>query len=157
MSAAVYTVRIPAPVKMISINEERNTHPRSAATMRKKWRQTAYGKLVAANFPRGLDRIRIDLELRFTSHGHRDIVNYHPTVGKPIVDAVGPERRFTRAGKPVVGLGRGVIIDDDPAHLGCGDDPHLRFGELVRADPRWPLGLVVLTITDLSGGAPCLR
>lgn len=149
MTGQVWYVRIPAPIRILSFNQDTG---KGARHNRRKWREAAYEAIRDAHVPVGLDRIRVDIEIRFPAAGHRDIPNYHPTVAKPIVDALGPERRTrTPAGPVVVAKGHGVIPDDTSAYLCCTDDPHIRFGLPVgRADPRWPFGLVMLTITDLS-------
>lgn len=154
MTGRVWSVRIPAPIRMRSINGESSSRARSRD--RKTWRETAYGRMQPCQIPKGLERIRIDLVLRFPSHARRDEANYHPTIAKPIVDAIGPGRSYWRDRVKVTGRGLGIIADDSSGFLHCPDCPHIRFGDPVPADPRWPFGLVEVTITDLTGGEPCL-
>lgn len=149
-----WVIRIPAPIQIHSVNGESG---RSVSRNRKTWRETAYGQIEqhrdprhASSIPTGLDRIRIDVEIRFPVPARRDEANYH-NIAKPIVDAIGPERRYVRQGVPVIGRGHGIVPDDSGRYMCCPDDPHITFGEPVgRNDPRWPYGLVMLTITDLS-------
>lgn len=144
-----WQLRIPAPHKILSYNQDQG---KGARAHRKAWRDTAYGRIRDAHVPTGLTRVRIDIEIRFPTAARRDESNYGPTVGKPCVDAVGPERRTKLAdGSVRVARGMGVIPDDTSRYLCCTDDPHITFGDPIgRADPRWPFGYVILTITDMS-------
>lgn len=149
MTAGVWVVRIPAPIRIRSVNQR--IQGRGDSAYRRLWRETAYAELVDAHVPQGLDRVRIDIQIRFRKPARRDTSNYH-SIAKPIVDACGPERRtrLPRGGGVAVARGHGVIADDTPRFLCCTDDPHITFGDPVGDDPRWPFGLVMLTITDLS-------
>lgn len=146
MSGRQWMIRIPAPVRIRSINQSGDR--RAAARDRKAWRETAYGRVMAAHIPTGLIRPRIQLEIRFTGRARRDNANYQSTIAKPIVDALGPERRSLVDGRMRISRGAGVIVDDSAGYLHCTDCPHIVIGDPVRADPRWPLGLVVLTIQE---------
>lgn len=144
-----WQVRIPAPHKILSYNQDQG---KAKSAHKRAWREGAYGRIQDAHLPKGLTRVRIDIEIRFPSVANRDEPNYHPTVAKPIVDALGPERR-TRLGDGSIRLDRGygVIANDNGQFMHCTDCPHITFGDPIgRADPRWPHGYVVLTITDLS-------
>lgn len=138
-----WTLAIPAPEPMKSANARE--HWRAVSRSRRKWREAAYLRAAAAKLPRGLRRVCIDVELRFTSVRRRDAPNYHPTVIKPIVDALGPQRIVRGKNGTRVELGWGLIPDDTAEYLDL-TVPHI--GDPV---PRgsYPHGLVVLTITDL--------
>lgn len=148
MTGRRWEIRIPAPIRILSFNQDQG---RGARAHRKVWRDEAHRLIGDARVPVGLDRIRIDINIRFPAAGRRDISNYHPTIAKPIVDAIGPQRVYVREGVTTIARGHGIIRDDTPQFLCCTDCPHITFGEPVgRDDPRWPYGLVVLTITDMS-------
>lgn len=122
-----------------------NVHAKSVHTRARHvrlWRAHAYDAAVRLGLPVGLERIRIDAVIRFRDNLHRDVDNYRATL-KPIVDALCGRTRY-RAMAP----GLGVIADDTPAYL---DGPHLEFGPPLPTGRSGPLGLVVLTITDLGG------
>ena len=143
-----WTVEIPAPAAMKSVNKQE--HHQVAARYRRAWRETAWARYAAAKLPQGLSRIRVEVELRFTDGRKRDAPNYHYHVIKPIVDALQPERRVRNPkGGIRVERGWGVVPDD------CAEFVELReprMGPPV-AKTRYPFGLVVLTITDLSEGS----
>jgi len=142
-----WTIEIPAPTPMQTSN--RREHWTKISKRRKAWRETAYGRLAAAGLPKGLARIRIDVELRFTDRRRRDAPNYYSDVIKPCVDATAAEKRVkAKDGGYRVELGWGLIPDDTAEYL---DLTAPRIGQPV---PRiqYPFGLVVLTITDLSEG-----
>ncbi len=147
-----WTLVIPAPQLIASVNTGK--HWRVTSRIKSGWRDAMVTYLRQARIPTGLTRIRVDIELRFPTAGrNRDASNYHPLVGKPLVDAMAAPRRYQigkgkRAGQWVVEPGYGLIPDDQPKrHLHCEDCPHLRVSEV--KGPR-PYGQVVITITDLS-------
>jgi hypothetical protein len=124
----------------------RREHWRAISRRRKAWRETAYWHAAAAKLPKGLARVRIDVELRFTTNRRRDAPNYYSDVIKPCVDALAPQKRVKSAKGERVEPGWGLIPDDTAEFL---DLTAPRIGETVsRMD--YPFGLVVLTITDLS-------
>lgn len=142
----VWTLAIPAPVPMKSANS--NDHWRTTSRSRRTWREAAYGRAALAKLPRGLHRIRVDVELRFTTVRRRDAPNYHAGVIKPCIDALTPERRVRKKdGSYRVEHGWGLIPDDTAEFL---DLTAPRIGDPVSSGLH-PYGLVVLTITDLSG------
>lgn len=151
-----WTITIPAPVRIVSANAEGDWRrgPNHRAI-----RDTAYARIATSGIARGLTLVRVDLEIRFPRNAaRRNETNYHPTVGKPVVDALGPERRYViskgaRKGQTVLERGYGVITDDTSPPLHCPDCPHIRFGAPTGRDPRRPFGELVLVVTDLSGGA----
>lgn len=156
MTAGPWVIPIPAPVEIMSYNKDK-ADSWGSSRRRADWRRTGFAKVTAARLPKLLERIRVDVEIRFPRNAaRRNEVNYHPTVGKPLVDALTPERSYTHSKGPkkgmrVVEMGYGLIADDTWPPLHCADCPHITFGEPVGAkNPRYPFGLVVLTITDLS-------
>lgn len=151
MTGRLWVIRIPAPIQILSVNGESGP---AVSRNRKTWRTTAYYWIEQhcghESIPTDLDRAQFDIEIRFPTAGRRDESNYN-NVAKPILDAAGPELRYMRQGKQVFGPGHGIVADDSGRYLHCSDCPHITFGEPVgRDDPRWPYGLVMLTITDLS-------
>ncbi|MFG1659034.1 hypothetical protein ACGFIY_21130 [Micromonospora chersina] len=108
------------------------------------WREATYLTALAHKpvLPKGLQRVRIDVVLRFNSNRHRDLSNY-TDAAKPAVDALGPP--FVRTGKKAAAApGYGLIPDDGIKNL---DGPHVRFGATVPAKHRAEL---MLYITDLT-------
>lgn len=147
----VITLRAPQP--MTSANT-RNTHWRTLSAAKRDLRELMYRQLQAIHAPKGLDRVRIDIELRFPRNARRDPPNYHPYVAKPLVDALSPTREYTRkrngALVPVTELGWGMIPDDNPRHLHCQECPHLTLGPSGKI-PGYPYGQITVTITDVGG------
>jgi hypothetical protein len=144
----VWTLHIVAPAKMYSINS--TVHWRRIYEARKTWREATFTLARQERLPKGLARVRIDIVLHFVDARPRDAANFHPTVGKPIVDALGKGRIVREKGKaPRVEVGYELIPNDTPEFL---DGPFITIGPPV--DKRgFPLGLAVVTITDLSEGA----
>jgi hypothetical protein len=148
-AARTWTLAIPAPAAMQTAN--RREHWRAVARRRKTWREAAYLWAAVAKLPRGLARVRIDVELRFTTNRRRDAPNYYSEVIKPCVDALTPAREVRSRGSVRVEPGWGLIPDDTEEFLDLGAP---RIGPTV-SRVLYPYGLVVFTITDLSeeGGA----
>ncbi|MEU7170362.1 hypothetical protein ABZ949_02575 [Micromonospora tulbaghiae] len=143
----VWTVAIPAPTPMQTSN--RREHWSAISRRRKAWRETAYARIAHAGLPTGLTRIRVDVELRFTTNRRRDAPNYYSDVIKPCIDALAPERRAKKPGGGYrVERGWGVIPDDTAEFL---DLTAPKIGPVVPKGLH-PFGLVVLTVTDLSDG-----
>lgn len=143
-TARVWTLAIPAPTAMQTSN--RREHWRAISRRRKTWREAAYWHAAAAKLPKGLTKVRIDVELRFTINRRRDAPNYYSDVIKPCVDALAPQKRVKSGSGERVEAGWGLIPDDTAEFLDLGAP---RIGDTVsRKD--YPYGLVVLTITDLS-------
>jgi hypothetical protein len=120
------------------------------------WRQATREAAVKANIatlamkPKiRLERARIDMAFRFlrSMRGgvRRDITtNWAPTA-KAIVDTLTDDtRRIPKV--PSIG----IIADDSPRYLCCEQCPHLSIGDPIERGPYAPLGLVVVTIADLS-------
>lgn len=146
MTGQTWTLAFPAPDRMLSVNSG-HQHWRRTSPIHKTWREAVYLHAKAAKLPVGLGRARLEFTLRFPRAGRIDVGNYYTHVIKPCVDALGPAINRTRAGKPVVAVGYGLIPDDTAEYL---DGPYLRLGKPVR-DKTAPLGEVVITITDLTG------
>lgn len=138
----VYVLSFPFPDRALS----RNTpgHKLALAAVRKTWRQTTYQRAINARLPKGLARVRIDVEFRFAILRDRDESNLHETA-KPCVDALTERKRGPRAG-----VGYGLIKDDSPRYV---DGPHVTIGEPFPYRRGGVLGHVTITITDLSGEA----
>lgn len=139
-----WTVTVTAPCDWLNLNGRE--HWGRKAGRARSWRHATLAALRAAHLPTGLDRIRVDAELRFAARRRRrDPSNFMPTI-KPMVDALCPAQRTTRG----VAVGYGLIPDDNPAHL---DGPHLTIGEPIEKKPYGPVGEVILTITVLEAVA----
>lgn len=144
-----WTLTIPAPARMYSVNTTEHWRRTSAAV--KEWREASYLYATKARLPKRLAYVRIDITLHFTDKAQRDTANYHRYVGKPLVDGLGVGRIVKQKNgvlRPEVGYE--LIANDTPKHL---DGPHLLIGEPVSRKVH-PLGLAVLTVTDLSEAAP---
>jgi hypothetical protein len=146
-----WRLTFPAPDKLMSVNTGK--HWRQTGPVKKAWREAMFTYAGMAHLPKGLSRIRVDIELRFPTRGERDASNYHHYCGKPTVDALGRARLYQiqkgkRAGEWVNEPGYGLIPDDNPKKfLHCEDCPHLRVSDELGAKP---FGTAVVTITDLS-------
>lgn len=145
--ARTWTLGIRGPAQMYSTNTRE--HWRTTGTAKKAWREAAFIHAKKAKLPCGLDRVRIDIVLHFVDRKPRDAANFHPTVGKPLVDGLGAERFVTTKNGVRHEVGYRLIPDDTPQHL---DGPHLTIGEPVSPKAH-PFGLAVVTITDLSEAA----
>jgi hypothetical protein len=145
--ATTWTLAFPAPDRMLSVNSGKHWSVTSAA--RRTWREVTFQHAKAAKLPKGLGRVRIDIEMRFPTAARRDESNYSALVAKPIVDALSGERMYRKpSGVWVREVGYGLIPDDNPKrHLHCRSCPHLLVSD--QRGPR-PYGEVVITITDLS-------
>lgn len=140
-----WVVIIPAPEPMKSANKRENVH--ATARSRKAWRETAYGRIAQAKLPRGLARVRVDVELRFPTGRRRDASNFSAAVIKPCVDALTPEQRKRNDdGSLRVERGWGVVADDSAGYVDLREPV---IGPQ-STDPRCPYGLVVLRVTDLT-------
>lgn len=140
----VWTLMIPAPTAMQTSN--RREHWRAIAPRRRAWRESAYWHAAAAKLPKGLGRVRIDVELRFTTNRRRDAPNYYPEVIKPCVDALSPPKQVKSKNGVRVEPGWGLVSDDTAEFV---DLTAPTIGPTV-SRAEYPHGLVVLTITDLS-------
>lgn len=149
MTAREWTIRIRAPYRMLSANG--NKPWRETAKARREWRDATHVLVQQAKLPRGLDRIRVGVELHFTVHRERDEPNYHPYVAKPIVDAMAAGRKVRDQRQPTgwrIEPGYGLIPNDTKRHL---DGPHITIVDEPVSRREFPLGLAVVTITELSG------
>jgi hypothetical protein len=145
-----WVLTFPAPAPITSVNR-RDHHWAVGAEQRRLWREAVYTYVRQARLPTGLTKVRIDIQLCFPTGARRDEANYHPTVAKPIVDALGPGRAYrSRAARTgtVSEVGYGLIPDDTPAHL---DGPYITFGPPIGRNKGY--GRVTITITELTGAA----
>lgn len=139
-----WTLAIPAPTPMQTSN--RREHWSTISRRRRIWRDTAYGRAALANLPKGLTKVRVDVELRFTTNRRRDAPNYYSDVIKPCIDALAPEKRVKKPdGSYRVDRGWGLIPDDTAQYL---DLSAPRIGDPVPKG-SYPHGLVVLTIAEV--------
>lgn len=151
MTGQTWTLAFPAPDKMHTTNTAKN--PFVASTARRTWRDAMHTYLKQHKLPKGLTRIRVDIELRFPTNSGQEASNYHPLVAKPIVDATAGRRQYRitkgrRAGTVVTENGYGLIPDDNPKrHLHCEDCPHIRISDAL--GPK-PFGELIVIITDYS-------
>ena len=130
---------IPAPAPMYSANTR--VFWRRTYEARKEWRDASFLYATKARLPKGLARVRIDVVVHFVVNRNRDNENYSPHVGKPIADGLAKPH----ASAP----GYLLIADDNPEFL---DGPFVTVG--AKVDRKvYPLGLAVVTITDLSEAA----
>lgn len=143
-----------APSAMLSINTGK--HPAVTRRAKREWRDLAYQIALVNRLPKGLPKVRIDVELRFPKGARRDPLNYYPWVVKPIVDGFGPHRRYQitkglRKGAWEVEPGWGLIPDDSPRHLE-GGSPNITIGEpLGKSIPlAQRFGVAVVTITAVE-------
>jgi hypothetical protein len=151
VSGQTWTLAFPAPSKMQTANTAK--HWATASTARSDFRAATYYRAVQARLPRGLTRVRVEVELHFPTVADRDNSNYAPLVAKPCLDALGRQRRYQitkgkRRGEWVVDPGYGLIPDDNPKkYLHCEDCPHIRISD--ERGPK-PFGVLIVTITDYS-------
>lgn len=145
-----WTLTVSAPAPWLSLNEQLHWAKRGAYA--KLWRNSTYIQALACKaLPKGLDRVRVDVVLHFSTNRRRDPSNYEPTV-KPCIDALGPPfLRVTKVSAKAA-PGYGLIPDDNPKHL---DGPYLSIGDPWPASHRLTAragvsGAVELVITDLT-------
>jgi hypothetical protein len=147
----VWTLRFPAPDRMLSGNQ--NVYWRTRHALCTSWREAMFTHAKAAKLPKGLARVRLDFELRFTSNRNdRDEANYHVLCVKPATDGLGAPfrqeiKRGKRAGEVSTAPGYGLIERDTPEFL---EGPYIRFGPKVANPKACPFGEVVVVITNLS-------
>ncbi len=144
-----WMLRFPAPAPLISVNSGRQ-HWRRTSPIHKEWRQAAFVHAKAAHLPVGLGKVRIDVVLRMPRNGRADAGNYYTHCVKPLVDGFGPPIDKIRAGKRVIAVGHGLIVDDTAEFL---EGPFVTLGPKAADPKRCPFGEIVVTITDLSAVA----
>lgn len=144
-------VDMPARAEWLNLNTVHNWNWRRRWQSEVAWRKAAHDALKRKRLPKGLDRVRVDVELRFPDRRVRDASNYEPTL-KKIIDALQPQTvtwttdKKTGGKKPVVHLGVGLIPGDDKRYM---DRPEPTIGEpLGRNNPV--KGQVILRITPLQ-------
>ena len=122
----------------------------STSRQHRDLREGAFAQAARLGLPKGVGKVRIDVVLRFPKGARRDPLNYYPHVVKPLVDGLGPERRFTQRRKgvtvPVVALGWGLVADDSPGFV---EGPSITIGPVVKPESGVyaPYGLVEVRIT----------
>lgn len=131
-----WTLEIPAPAKMYSANTR--AYWRRTYEAKKLWRDATFLYATQARLPKGLARVRVDVVLHFTVNRNRDDENWSPYVGKPIADGLA---------KPHRGAPGYLLVADDSSEFMAG--PFCTVGEKV-AKAQYPLGLAVVTITELA-------
>lgn len=146
-TARSWRIVIPTPGPWLTDNDSRrNVHAHNRKVQ--AWRNAAYvaARAVSPRIPTGLDLVRVDCLFRFAQPPVREIANLRATL-KACVDGAVGARRGTAAGY-------GIVVDDS--------DRHVRYGSYGFAPVKIPparlalnryAGDVVLTVTDLSGGA----
>ncbi|MEV0646043.1 hypothetical protein AB0I28_12335 [Phytomonospora sp. NPDC050363] len=137
-----------APAPFMNSNDRLSRWEKARRT--KAWRSSAFLLARVNHLPQGLERIRVDAVLYFTTARDRDTSNYELTL-KPIVDALGPDKSRVSKDKQgrlkrVEAPGWGVIPNDTPKHL---SGPHIVLDEIPLGDVL-SFGKVQLTITDLT-------
>ncbi len=135
---------IPAPAAMFTENTTK--HWRVTGPAVKAWREASFVYATKARLPKGLARVRIDVVLHFADARERDALNLHKYVVKPIVDGLGKPRTVTTKTGVRVEPGYGLVADDTPRYV---DGPYPTIGAKVDKTVH-PLGLAVVTVTDLS-------
>lgn len=147
-----WTVVIDKPfgVEWLNLNTVHKWHWRRRWDSQRAWRKAAHGALSRKRLPKGLGRIRVEVELRFPDRITRDASNYQPTI-KPIIDALQPQKvtwSEKKNGKkePVVHLGVGLIPGDDKRYI---DQPEPTIGEPLGRNNHLK-GQVILRITPLQ-------
>lgn len=156
----VWTLTIPAPTLTTTQKDRKSGLPKyrtsagwltlndrmhhmARAQLVRQWRTTTAQAALAAGLRAGmLRRARFDGLLQFTGATRRDTSNWQMTA-KACLDAL------TRGTAKHPGIA--VLPDDSPEYLHCEDCPHLtKDPVLLPKAPYRPLGVLVLTITDLS-------
>lgn len=134
-----WQLAIPAPAVMYSANTR--VFWRRTYEARKEWRNASFLYATKARLPKSLAKVRIDVVVHFTVNRNRDNENYSPHVGKPIADGLAKPHGAAP--------GYGLIVDDTPEFL---DGPFITIG--AKVDKKtYPLGLAVVTITEIGGGS----
>lgn len=140
-----WELTIPAPAKMFSENSRLHWSTSSPAV--RAWREASYLYAKQAKLPKGLGRVRIDVELHFITAARRDRYNFHRYVAKPLVDGLASPRTVNSRSGVRVEPGYGLVPDDNPTFV---DGPFITIG--AKVDKKaYPLGLAVVTITELAG------
>lgn len=142
-----WTLTIPAPAVMYSENTDKHWRVTSDAV--REWRTASFLYAKQARLPKGLVRAQIEVCLHFTVDRERDAYNLHKYVVKPLVDGLAKPRTVKGKNGVRVEPGYELIPDDNPRYL---DGPYITIGAKVNKK-QYPLGLAVVTITDIGGDA----
>ena len=143
-----WELTIPAPAKMLSENSR--LHWRVSAPAVKAWREASFLYATQAKLPKHLGRVRLDVVLHFTDARERDSLNFHRYVIKPLTDGLCRPRTVNGKCGIRVEPGYQLVDDDSPRFL---DGPFPTIGAKVDRKVH-PLGLAVVTITELGGEQP---
>ncbi|MFG3710787.1 hypothetical protein [Micromonospora sp. NPDC047730] len=134
--------------KMQSSND--NKHWSGTREARATWRAIAAKAADRLRMPKGLARIRVDIELVFPAKAKRDAPNYYQEIGKRIVDGLGPQR-IVRGKNPRIEPGHGVVVDDTAKQV---HGPNITISERLADTSTHPFGYAVVTVWDLSTPPP---
>jgi Holliday junction resolvase RusA-like endonuclease len=116
------TLTIPAPAKWLNSNDRMHWRPKAKLT--KAWRQAAHVYARQAKLPKGLARVRIDVQVHKTTPNRYDAMNLYPTL-KAVVDGL---------------VDYGLVMDDNNDHV---------TGPFITDGGRDDTAKVVLTVTEI--------
>lgn len=139
-----WVLTIPAPAPMFTENTTKSRWVTGPAV--KAWREASFVYATQAKLPKGLARVRLDVVLHCVDNRVRDALNLHKYVVKPLVDGLGRARTVNTKKGVRVEPGYGLVADDSPRFV---EGPFPTIGEKVDKTVH-PLGLAVITISDLS-------
>lgn len=145
-----WTIGIPV-AQWLTANRE--LHYRRRSEVVASIRSDVFAACFRADLPKGITPVRLSAVAQHTSPRApvRDRLNLAPTI-KAVVDGLTPRVVKTRAGKPVVSGGYGLLPDDSDRHVLDTTWTVQRFdpdGPFNYGLPGWA-GLVVLTITEVA-------
>lgn len=152
MSGREWILPVRAPAPMRTTNAARRLHWSKTSGERRMLREVVHAEACRAGLPKGLAKVRVAIEVRYPDRIRRDASNLHDQVGKPAVDALGPDRTVKDHRSPTGWRrepGYGLVADD---HQDQVEGPLITIGQPVDRR-RFPFGGLVITITELSGGA----
>ncbi len=130
--------------KMQSSNVSKHWSLTSEA--RAYWRSAAAKAAGRLRMPKGLSRIRVDIELVFPVVAKRDAPNWYQEVGKRIVDGLGPQR-IVKGKNPRIEPGHGVVPDDTAKQV---HGPNITISDELADTAVYPFGYARVTVWDLS-------
>lgn len=139
-------------VGWLNLNTVSKLHWRHRWPIERAWRKAAAAALKRKRLPKGLTRVRVQVELRFPDKGIRDAENYEWTI-KRCIDALQPEKIVwtvdpkTQVKKPVLHAGAGLIPGDDKRYLDRAENV---IGPPLGHKAGTPRGQIILHITPLQ-------
>lgn len=116
------TLTIPAPAKWMNSNDRMHWQPKAKLT--KAWRQAAHIYARQAKLPKGLARVRTDVQVHKTTPNRCDAMNLYPTL-KAVVDGL---------------VDYGLVMDDNNDHV---------TGPFIIDGGRAETAKVVITVTEI--------